>query len=74
MKTWATRGANVAKPVYDDAGVGPRWVIAANGRRLGSRQNATVYPDRLAAGVDASLWKTPSTVAFSVIVEPLSVA
>jgi hypothetical protein len=40
------------------------------GRGLGSRENATVFPDREAANAEAKIWQALSTQAFTVVVEP----
>jgi len=43
--------------------------MAGRGRGLGSRENATVFPDREAAVSEAKIWQALSTQAFSVVVE-----
>jgi hypothetical protein len=58
----------VVKLVYEDAGVGPRWVVAGKSRGLSSRENATVFPDRLSAESEAELWQALSPTVFSVVV------
>jgi hypothetical protein len=60
----------VIKLLYESVDVEPRWVMAGAGRGLGSRENATVFPDRRAAESEAKLWKTLATTGFSVVVEP----
>jgi hypothetical protein len=64
------RAGFVVKLVYANVDVKRRWVMVGAGRGLGSRENATVFPDREAAESEATLWKALSTTAFSVVVEP----
>jgi hypothetical protein len=59
----------VVKLVYANRALEWRWVMAGRGRGLGSRENATVFPDRAAAVSEAKIWQALSTQAFSVVVE-----
>jgi hypothetical protein len=57
--------------LLDTAGTSePRWVMIMRGRGFGSREAATVFPDREAAQSEAEIWKAMSPKAFSVVVEP----
>ena len=63
--------AYVVKVFYDDAPNRVRWVMAGRGRALGTRENATVFPNREAADAEAKIWKATSQLApFTVVVEP----
>jgi hypothetical protein len=61
----------VVKLVYSTKTIESRWVMAGSGRGLGSRENATVFPDRESAMTEAKIWKTLSTQAFTVVIEPV---
>jgi hypothetical protein len=52
-----------------DSASEPRWVVNARGRGFGSREEATVFPDREAADAEAEAWKAMRQKVFSVIVE-----
>src|SRR5580704_6774763 len=60
----------VVKLVYDKAILVPRWVNADMGRGLGTREDATVFPDHESAQAEAELWKALATETFTVVVEP----
>jgi|HubBroStandDraft_6_1064221.scaffolds.fasta_scaffold54399_2 hypothetical protein len=60
----------VVKLIYDNATVKPRWVMAGRGRGLGTREHATVFPDRKAATAEARIWEVLSNTAFTVVIEP----
>jgi len=62
--------AYLVKLLYENIDVKPRWVMAGNGRGLGSREQATVFPNRAAANAEAKIWEALSERAFSVVVEP----
>jgi hypothetical protein len=60
----------VVKLVSGTKTIDSRWVMAGRGRGLGSRENATVFPDREAEMAEAKIWKALSTQAFEVVVDP----
>jgi len=71
MSDAAGQGKYVVKLAYECAPTQPRWVIAQQGRGLGARESATVFPNRIAAEAEAALWRAlPSTSMFTVLVEP----
>jgi hypothetical protein len=61
----------VVRLISNNDAVEPLWVMAERGRGLGTRERATVFPDREAAMAEAKFWKAKSETAFSVVVEPV---
>ena len=61
--------AFVVKLLNSDSASQPRWVINMLGRGYGSREEATVFPDRYAADEEAEAWKAMKQSVFSVVVE-----
>jgi hypothetical protein len=60
----------VVKLVDTEGALEPRWVTTVGGRGFGTREGATVFPDREAADSEAEIWKSISARPFSVVVEP----
>ncbi len=62
-------GGFVIRLIYTNDAVEPLWVRAGSGRGLGTREHATIFPDREVATAEAKIWKAISETAFAVIVE-----
>jgi hypothetical protein len=60
----------VVKLLDDNRKMDPRWVTTEGGRGFGTREGATVFPDREAAESEAKVWKAMPRIPFSVVVEP----
>ena len=61
--------AFVVKLLSSDSASQPRWVTTMLGRGFGSREEATVFPDRYAADEEAEAWKAMNQKVFSAVVE-----
>jgi hypothetical protein len=60
----------VVKLLDNNGTLEPRWVMTEGGRGFGTREGATVFPDREAADSESEIWKAMSPKVFSVVVEP----
>jgi hypothetical protein len=60
----------VVKLLDNKGALAPRWVTIEHGRGFGTREGATVFPDREAAESEAEVWRVISARPFSVVVEP----
>jgi hypothetical protein len=60
----------VVKLLDDTGKMDPRWVKTDGGRSFGTREGATLFPDREAAESEAKVWEAMPRIPFSVVVEP----
>jgi hypothetical protein len=63
--------AFVFKLLNSDSASESRGVVTTLGRGFGSREEATVFPDREAADAEAEAWKAMKQEALSVVVEAI---
>jgi hypothetical protein len=59
------------KLLNSDGAAESRWVVTTPGRGFGSREEATVFPDREAADPEAEAWMAMKQEALSVVVEAI---